>query len=77
MKIAFGLHLLAALLIAAAGLVYLFRSEFRPYHAEAVGPSWSEVERPFQILIRTLMIVLGGACLATSSAVITDPKSAS
>ena len=37
MKLAFGCHLLAVLVLAAFAVTYLFRSEFMPYHAVAVG----------------------------------------
>jgi hypothetical protein len=40
MKIAFSCHLLAILGLAIIGLIYLFRTEFMPYHAVAVGRNW-------------------------------------
>lgn len=55
MKIAFGCHLVAALLLLIFGLVYLFRPEFMPYHAVALDREWSTVERPYQVLILALM----------------------
>jgi hypothetical protein len=58
------------LLVAAAGFMffyqYLFRGEFMPYHAVAVGMEWDEVARPFQVLILALMKVSGGGWLAVS-----------
>jgi hypothetical protein len=51
MKIAFGCHLLATLILATFGLIYLFRPEFMPYHAVAVGMPWAEVSPSFQVLI--------------------------
>ena len=70
MKIAFGCHLVAALLLLAFGLVYLFRPEFMPYHADAVAREWSAVERPYQILVLALMRATGGAWLATAMAMV-------
>lgn len=64
MKLAFGCHLLATLLVAAFAVVYLFRSEFMPYHSVAVGMTWAEVPPSFQVLILALMRAVGGACLA-------------
>jgi hypothetical protein len=64
MKLAFGCHLLATLIVAAFGVTYLFRSEFMPYHSVAVGISWAEVGPSFQVLILALMRAVGGACLA-------------
>jgi hypothetical protein len=64
MKIAFGCHLLATLIVAAFGVTYLFRPEFMPYHSVAVGMPWAEVAPSFQVLILGLMRVIGAACLA-------------
>ncbi len=69
LKVAFFCHLLALLLLIAFGLIYLFRSEFMPYHAVAVGKSWAEVEPAFQILILALMKVTGGGFLASAFAI--------
>ena len=64
MRIAFGCHLLATLLMAAFGLTYVVKAEFMPYHAVAVGVPWGEVTAPFQVLIIALMRAAGGAGLA-------------
>ncbi len=66
MRIAFGCHLLATLLMAAFGLTYLVKAEFMPYHAVAVGVAWGEVTPPFQVLILALMRAAGGAGLAVA-----------
>ena len=68
MKVAFGCHLLALLLIAAVGVVYLFRSQFMPYHAIAVGKTWAQVDPAFQILLLALIRLVGGAWIATALA---------
>jgi hypothetical protein len=70
MKLAFTCHLLGALLLSVFGLVYLFRPEFMPYHADAVALGWSEVEPSFQVLILALMRVVGGAWLAAAMAIV-------
>ena len=41
MKIELSCHLLAILSMAIVGLIYLFRTEFMPYHAVAVGRNWA------------------------------------
>ena len=64
MKLAFGCHLLATLILAAFAVTYLFRSEFMPYHSVAVGMPWAEVGPSYQVLILALMRSVGGACLA-------------
>lgn len=68
MKVAFGCHLLALLLIAVAGVVYLFRTQFMPYHAVALGKSWAEVDTASQILLLAALRIIGGAWLATALA---------
>ena len=69
LKVAFLCHLLALLLLAIFGLIYLVRSEFMPYHAVAVGQNWSELDPSFQILILALMRAAGGGLLATPCAI--------
>ena len=70
MKVAFGCHLLNALVLIIFALVYLFRPEFMPYHADAVAREWSNVEYPYQVLILALMRATGGAWLATAMAML-------
>jgi len=70
LQLAYGCHGAAALVLGSFGLVYLLRSEFMPYHAVAVGQSWSEVPAAYQVLIVALMRVVGGAWLATATALI-------
>jgi len=66
----FFCHLLASLLLIAFGLIYLLSSEFMPYHAAAIGKSWTEVDPAFQILILALMKVTGGGFLASAFAIV-------
>lgn len=70
MNIASTCYFLAAALMAAFGGVYLFRSEFMPYHADALGMGWNSVDRTVQVLILALMRVAGGGWLATSLALV-------
>lgn len=57
---------IAGLLYAANGLVsvglgavYLFSTSFMPYHAEALGKSWAQLEPAAQTLLLALMQVAG------------------
>jgi len=68
MKVAFCCHLLAILGLAIVGLIYIFRSEFMPYHAVAVGSNWAEVESAFQFLILALIKAFGGATFSAALA---------
>ncbi len=64
--ISFGCYSLVALLGFIFAFIYLTRPEFMPYHADAVGMSWREVDANIQVLIIALMRVSGGGWLATS-----------
>jgi len=68
MKIAFACYFSAGLLLAAFGVVYLFRAEFMPYHSVAVGMPWADVPPNFKILIVALMRAVGGANIALATA---------
>jgi hypothetical protein len=46
--------------------MFLFRSDFMPYHAAAVGMPWSEVPEPFQILIMALLKLAGGGWITVA-----------
>jgi hypothetical protein len=64
-KIAFALFTLVVILSGAFAAVYLFRAEFMPYHAAAVGKSWTELDGSMRILILGFLRVVGGGWLAT------------
>ena len=66
MKVAAVCYILAIVLMATFGSVYLFRSEFMPYHADAIGTNWESIDRTIQVLILALMRVAGGGWLAAS-----------
>ena len=68
MKISFCCHLLAILGSTIVGLIYLFRTEFMPYHAVAVGRNWAEVDPAFQILLLALIRAFGGASFSIALA---------
>lgn len=54
---AYGFTALVSLVL---GSVYMFKTSFMPYHAEAVSKSWAEVGTANQVLISALMDVSGG-----------------
>ena len=47
------------------GLIYLIKNQFMPYHSEALGLSWSDLDPKKQVLILALMRAVGGGFLAT------------
>lgn len=75
-KIAFLCYLLAMAGPALFGVMFMVRSEFMPYHAEAVGMRWPEVPRPFQTLIMALLKLAGGAWLTVAVAELVLPSCA-
>ena len=62
-------YTLFLLLTITFSVFYLFRTEFMPYHAAAVGQNWSEVNPAFQSLILGLMKAVGAAWLSLSIAI--------
>ncbi len=59
--VAYGITALVSLVM---GSIYLLRTSFMPYHAEAVSKGWNEVDGATQELISALMTVAGGGWLA-------------
>lgn len=68
-KIAFGIYLLLSLGSIIFGLVYLFSSQFMPYHQQAIGKNWSELEAPLQILLLALMRGVGCGAIGSGLAI--------
>ncbi len=59
-NIAFGLYLVTVLFCLVCGLIYLFRKEFLPYHADVVATSWNKIDARFQALTIALLRASGG-----------------
>lgn len=58
-KVAATFYVVNGLVSVGLGGLYLFRGAFMPYHAEALGRRWAEVEPALQTLIKALMDVAG------------------
>ena len=58
-KIAAVFYVINSIVSVGLGGLYLFRSSFMPYHAEALGQQWAEVEPALQTLLKALMEVAG------------------
>jgi hypothetical protein len=54
-----------ALISVALGLTYLFRAEFMPYHATALGMGWADLAPEVQALLLALMDVAGAGWAVT------------
>jgi hypothetical protein len=59
---------LPALGSVAFGLFYLSRTEFLPYHADAAGLAWSEVEPGMQTLLVAVLRIAGAGFVTTGLA---------
>lgn len=55
--LSYGITAIASFVL---GTIYLLKPTFMPYHAEALGKSWAEVDGASQVLISALMTVAGG-----------------
>jgi len=58
-KVAATFYVINSLVSVGLGGTYLFRGAFMPYHAEALGRRWAEVEPALQTLLKALMDVAG------------------
>jgi hypothetical protein len=57
-------YALAALVSIVFGAVYLVRSQFMPYHEEAIGLPWQQLDQRLRTLLLALMRTTGGGLLA-------------
>jgi hypothetical protein len=58
-KVAATFYLINSLVSVGLGSLYLFRGSFMPYHADALGRRWAEVDPALQTLLKALMEVAG------------------
>jgi len=59
---------IVALISVVLGSIYLFSSQFMPYHAAALGTTWAALEPAEQTLLLALMRVAGGGWVAVGIA---------
>ena len=69
LRLAFFCYSLAIVALAAVGLLYFFRSEFMPYHAQAAGKTWAELDPGLRWLLLAYLKFMSGAWLAVSLAI--------
>jgi peptidoglycan/LPS O-acetylase OafA/YrhL len=67
--VSFVCYFLVAILCIFFGFRYLTASQFMPYHAVALGVSWSELDSHYQTLLLSLIRVAGGGMLAGGIAI--------
>lgn len=58
-KIAATFYIINSVVSVCLGSLYLFRGSFMPYHADALGRRWADVEPALQTLLGALMNVAG------------------
>ena len=63
-KIGFFVYYLTIVLIVLFGTLYMFKPSFMPYHATIVHLNWEELPHAEQILVRALMIAVGGVTIS-------------
>ena len=63
MKVAIVSYSMAVVLLAVFGLVYLFRPEFMPYHADAVATAYvrryTPAEPPWTAALAGILLLVG------------------
>ena len=57
-KIGFGIYFFVAIMAIVGGFRYFLSNTMMPYHAQAIGKNWAELDRGIQAIILALM----GAC---------------
>jgi hypothetical protein len=66
----FASYGLAALLSATFGVIYLARPRFMPYHQQALGMPWNQVDPRLQALLIGLMRTAGGGLFASAVSIV-------
>ena len=70
MRVTYYLYLLTVPILLVYGFLYLFKTQFMPYHSIAIGLPWEQVPQGFQIVILALMRVVGGSFIALAIALL-------
>ena len=66
--LAFGCYLLAFFIVCLFAAAYLKRSDFMPYHGQAVDRPWAQIDPRMQVLLMALIRVVGAAWIALAGA---------
>lgn len=64
LKIGFILYYFTVILIILFGGLYMFKPSFMPYHAHIVHLNWDQIPHTEQVLVRALMIAVGGVTIS-------------
>jgi len=63
-KVGFIIYYITMVLIILFGGLYMFKPSFMPYHAHIIHLGWNEIPHTEQILVRALMIAVGGVTIS-------------
>jgi len=63
-KIGFIAYYISIILVILFGGLYMFKPSFMPYHAQIVHLNWEQIPHSEQILVRALMIAVGGVTIS-------------
>lgn len=69
-RIALVAYTMAGIASIVLGAIYVIRTEFMPYHAEAVGADWASLPSGTRALISALMNVVGVAWFVVGTLVL-------
>ena len=67
---AFALYLVGAIISVIVGLMYMTRREFMPYHGQAIGKTWAELDDKLKALLIGLIRAEGGGNVAVGLSLI-------
>lgn len=66
--LAFAAYVLAFFIVLLFAAAYLKRSDFMPYHQQAVGVDWATIDVRMQVLLMALIRVVGAGWIALAGA---------
>ncbi len=67
---AISLYTITGIISITMGAIYLFSPEFMPYHSDALGRAWQDLQDSEQVLFGALLDVVGAGWIALGVAVI-------
>ena len=65
-----SLYVITGIVSVTMGAIYLFTPEFMPYHSDALGRAWQDLQDSEQVLFGALLDVAGAGWIALGVAVI-------
>ncbi|MFC6636858.1 hypothetical protein ACFQDR_05770 [Sulfitobacter sediminilitoris] len=64
------MYIITGIVSVTMGAIYLFTPEFMPYHSDAVGRAWQDLQDSEQVLFGALLDVAGAGWISLGVAVI-------